>query len=89
MATKVTDAAVAAMTLPAVLDSWTITIDGLVEKPLTISIAEILRQVHVEERVYRHRCVEARVPPSLDFLPSPHLRSRPASEIRERVWCAL
>ena len=38
---------------------WTIKIDGLVEKPLTIDIDELLKKVTLEERLYRHRCVEA------------------------------
>lgn len=38
---------------------WSIAIDGLVEKPFTIDIDDLLKQVAVEERVYRHRCVEA------------------------------
>lgn len=38
---------------------WSIAIDGLVEKPFTIGIDDLLKQVMVEERVYRHRCVEA------------------------------
>jgi methionine sulfoxide reductase catalytic subunit len=38
---------------------WTIKIDGLVEKPMTLGIDDILKQVSLEERLYRHRCVEA------------------------------
>ena len=39
---------------------WTLTIDGLVEKPLTIDIRDLLKKVGgIEERVYRFRCVEA------------------------------
>ncbi|HEU0155769.1 MAG TPA: protein-methionine-sulfoxide reductase catalytic subunit MsrP, partial [Stellaceae bacterium] len=38
---------------------WTIKIDGLVEKPFTIGIDDLLKKVTLEERVYRHRCVEA------------------------------
>jgi sulfoxide reductase catalytic subunit YedY len=37
---------------------WTIAIDGMVEKPRTIGIDDLLKQVQLEERVYRHRCVE-------------------------------
>lgn len=59
VAAAVTPAAIAAMTLPSVLDTWTIQIDGLVERPFNITLASLLSQVHVEERVYRHRCVEA------------------------------
>ena len=38
---------------------WTIAIDGEVEKPMTIGIDDLLKQVTLEERIYRHRCVEA------------------------------
>ncbi len=38
---------------------WTIVIDGEVEKPLTLGIDDLLKQVTLEERIYRHRCVEA------------------------------
>lgn len=38
---------------------WTIAIDGEVEKPMTVGIDDLLKQVTIEERIYRHRCVEA------------------------------
>lgn len=38
---------------------WEIEIDGEVEKPFTIGIDELLAKMTLEERVYRHRCVEA------------------------------
>jgi methionine sulfoxide reductase catalytic subunit len=38
---------------------WTIKIDGLVEKPFTIDFDDLLKRVGLEERLYRHRCVEA------------------------------
>ena len=38
---------------------WTITLDGLVEKQMTIDIDDLLGKVALEERLYRHRCVEA------------------------------
>ena len=38
---------------------WTIKLDGMVAKPRTIGIDDLLKQVSLEERVYRHRCVEA------------------------------
>tara|TARA_Y100001960_G_C14672227_1_gene826622 strand:+ start:39 stop:1013 length:975 start_codon:yes stop_codon:yes gene_type:complete len=38
---------------------WSIIIDGQVEKPRTVDIDELLRFAPLEERVYRHRCVEA------------------------------
>ncbi|WMS44209.1 protein-methionine-sulfoxide reductase catalytic subunit MsrP [Acuticoccus sp. MNP-M23] len=38
---------------------WTVTIDGMVEKEQTLDIDTLLRKMSLEERVYRHRCVEA------------------------------
>lgn len=38
---------------------WEVKIDGLVEKPITIGFDELVRKMPLEERVYRHRCVEA------------------------------
>jgi len=38
---------------------WTIKIDGMVEKPMTLDIDDLLKRVSLEERLYRHRCVEA------------------------------
>jgi sulfoxide reductase catalytic subunit YedY len=38
---------------------WTIAIDGMVEKPMTLGIDDLLKRVTLEERLYRHRCVEA------------------------------
>jgi len=38
---------------------WTIRIEGMVQRPQTIGIDDLLKQVQLEERVYRHRCVEA------------------------------
>ena len=37
---------------------WTVTIDGLVEKKLTLDIDDLLKKMPLEERLYRHRCVE-------------------------------
>ena len=34
-------------------------IDGLVEKPFEIDIDDLLAKMPLEERLYRHRCVEA------------------------------
>ena len=34
-------------------------IDGLVEEPRTLAIDDLIAQMPLEERVYRHRCVEA------------------------------
>ena len=41
------------------LRPWTIKIDGMVEKEQVIGIDDLLKQVTLEERLYRHRCVEA------------------------------
>jgi methionine sulfoxide reductase catalytic subunit len=38
---------------------WTVTIDGQVEQPITIAIDDLLKKMPLEERLYRHRCVEA------------------------------
>ena len=38
---------------------WTIKIDGMVEKPFEIGIDDLIRKMALEERLYRHRCVEA------------------------------
>ena len=37
---------------------WSVTIDGLCAKPGTYTLEDILRPHPLEERVYRHRCVE-------------------------------
>ncbi|MBS29181.1 MAG: protein-methionine-sulfoxide reductase catalytic subunit MsrP [Alphaproteobacteria bacterium] len=38
---------------------WNIIIDGMVEKEFEIGVDDLLKQVKLEERLYRHRCVEA------------------------------
>jgi sulfoxide reductase catalytic subunit YedY len=38
---------------------WSIQFDGMMKQPRTIDIDDLLKQVQLEERVYRHRCVEA------------------------------
>ncbi|MEP6767174.1 MAG: protein-methionine-sulfoxide reductase catalytic subunit MsrP [Acidobacteriota bacterium] len=38
---------------------WVIEIAGLVQKPFSIDRDDLVRRMRVEERVYRHRCVEA------------------------------
>ena len=38
---------------------WTVHIDGDVEKPIEIGFDDLVRRMGVEERLYRHRCVEA------------------------------
>lgn len=42
-----------------VIRPWTVEIDGLVDKKMTLGIDELLKKMPLEERVYRHRCVEA------------------------------
>jgi sulfoxide reductase catalytic subunit YedY len=37
---------------------WTIKVGGMVEKPFEISFDDLLAKMPIEERVYRHRCVE-------------------------------
>ncbi len=37
---------------------WSVTIDGLVSKPATYTLEDILKPVSLEERIYRLRCVE-------------------------------
>ncbi len=39
-------------------DPWSVTIDGLVDKPGSYDLADILGNVTLEERIYRFRCVE-------------------------------
>jgi len=41
------------------LRPWQVTIDGMVEKPFEIAIDDLLKRMPLEERLYRHRCVEA------------------------------
>jgi len=38
---------------------WTVKIDGMVERPIEIGIDDLLKKMPLEERLYRHRCVEA------------------------------
>lgn len=38
---------------------WTVTFDGMVEKERTVDVDALLRGMALEERLYRHRCVEA------------------------------
>ena len=47
----------AAQKLP--IRPWEIRIDGMVEAPLTVGFDELLAKMPLEERIYRHRCVEA------------------------------
>ena len=47
----------AAQRLP--ITPWSVKIDGMVAKPMTIGLEDLLKRVKLEQRVYRHRCVEA------------------------------
>ncbi|MFG1379573.1 protein-methionine-sulfoxide reductase catalytic subunit MsrP [Xanthobacter autotrophicus] len=38
---------------------WLVKIDGLVDNPQELGIDDLLKKVQLEERLYRHRCVEA------------------------------
>jgi methionine sulfoxide reductase catalytic subunit len=38
---------------------WTVALDGMVEQEQTLDIDDLIRRLPLEERVYRHRCVEA------------------------------
>jgi sulfoxide reductase catalytic subunit YedY len=52
--TSKTDPAKYAHTLTT--DPWTVTIDGLVDKPGDYALADILSAMTIEERIYRFRC---------------------------------
>jgi sulfoxide reductase catalytic subunit YedY len=41
------------------LRPWTIRIDGMVGKPQEVGLDDLIRSMPMEERLYRHRCVEA------------------------------
>jgi sulfoxide reductase catalytic subunit YedY len=49
--------AAAAQALP--VHPWEVRIDGLVERPFTLEIEDLFKRLPLEERLYRHRCVEA------------------------------
>jgi len=38
---------------------WTLTVDGAVGKPKTFDLDSLMKLAPLEERIYRHRCVEA------------------------------
>jgi methionine sulfoxide reductase catalytic subunit len=40
-------------------DPWSIVIDGMVDKPGTYDLADVMKDQPLEERIYRFRCVEA------------------------------
>jgi methionine sulfoxide reductase catalytic subunit len=41
------------------VDPWSLTINGLVEKPITLDYGDLFKKIALEERIYRLRCVEA------------------------------
>ena len=51
------------------IDPWSVVIDGLVERPGTYDLADVLRGQPLEERIYRFRCVEgwSRIVPWVGF----------------------
>jgi len=38
---------------------WSVGVDGLVDKPFEIGVDDLVKKIGLEERLYRHRCVEA------------------------------
>lgn len=42
-----------------VTSPWQVSVEGEVKKPLKLSMDEIMKIAPLEERIYRHRCVEA------------------------------
>ena len=40
-------------------DPWAVKIDGMVEAEQTVDFSNLIKKFQLEERVYRHRCVEA------------------------------
>jgi len=38
---------------------WKVKIEGMVDKPMTVDLDDLLKKMKLEERLYRHRCVEA------------------------------
>jgi sulfoxide reductase catalytic subunit YedY len=40
-------------------DPWSVKVDGLVDRPGTYDLADLIKGLDIEERIYRFRCVEA------------------------------
>ncbi len=40
-------------------DPWSVKVDGLVDKPGSYDLADLIKGIALEERIYRFRCVEA------------------------------
>lgn len=41
------------------IDPWSVQVDGLVDRPGTYALADLIGDMPIEERIYRFRCVEA------------------------------
>jgi sulfoxide reductase catalytic subunit YedY len=41
------------------LQPWQVRIEGMIAKPVTMDALDLIRKMPLEERLYRHRCVEA------------------------------
>jgi len=50
---------IAAAAQKLALRPWAVRISGLVEQPMELDAEELIRRMPLEERLYRHRCVEA------------------------------
>lgn len=50
---------IASLAQKLTIDPWNVVIDGLVEEEQNLSMEDILKRMPIEERIYRHRCVEA------------------------------
>jgi len=64
---------------------WTVKVDGLVHQPKTFDVDDLLKLAPLEDRIYRHRCVEAwsMVIPWLGFPLAALLKAvEPTSEAR-------
>ncbi len=40
------------------ISPWTVSVEGAVAKPRKYDLAELMKIAPLEERIYRHRCVE-------------------------------
>jgi sulfoxide reductase catalytic subunit YedY len=66
-------------------EPWTVVIEGECEAPGTLALEDLIRPYTLEERIYRHRCVEAWsiVVPWVGFALGPLLsRFKPTSKAR-------
>jgi sulfoxide reductase catalytic subunit YedY len=54
-----TQKSVASAAEALVAHPWEVRIDGLVEEEMAMDVNELIRRMSLEERIYRHRCVEA------------------------------